>query len=169
MKYRIKQIIRVGLWLAVLALSFWLINKNFPASGRPVFKLDFTKNQAAISKLRPESRLALAGNYQIISGSPVYFNLRTIQLYPQARFEIIFQNRGRSLTGLAGKIGTGWNYEVKKPSAVLGLENNWQQAIFDFDLTRLYKIRNLMEFLVVSEGEADGKLIIKEIKVTLRQ
>ena len=162
---KILKVINIILLVVSVALLLWLLNQNFPFSGKFELKMNFDKAQPALLVLKPASRLEKTGGNVAVLGSPVYFNLRTIQYYRLARIEIIYQPAGRQITEIAGKTGPGWNYYSQKPYAQVALGDGWQQVIFDFDLSRLYKIRNLMEFLIVSAGE--GQSIIKEINITL--
>ncbi|MFA5022235.1 MAG: hypothetical protein WC508_04120 [Patescibacteria group bacterium] len=167
MKKKILKIIRILLIIVVLLFLLWLVDKNFPVTKPLSFEVNFNQDQAAISKLKPVSRLLKLGDNQVILGSPVYFNFRPIQFYRLARFEIVYQQNGRSLTEMGGKSGVGWSYNLEKPILISDVGNGWQKAIFDFDLTKLYRPRNFMEFIINSSGESNQTMAINQIKVTL--
>lgn len=164
---KILKIINAALILSALGLVLWLANLNFPRSGQIVITAALGKDLPAFTRLGPDVRLKMENGWQAVLENPVYFDLRSLPWFIRARVYLTYRENGRRLEGLGGQTGPGWQYEVKKPLAVSNLADGIKQAIFDFDLAKLYSPKNVRRFLIATEQTPGGELKIKELKIIL--
>lgn len=169
MKKLLLKIINILLILVAIGLGFWLVNKNFPATGQLEVNAILGQDKPAISGLGPPPRVKMVDGYQLILDSPVYFDLRVPRWWNQARIELIYQEVDRQLIELAGKVGPEWQYDPKKPVITIDLGDGFKQAIFEFDLNTLYQKKNIRRFLISTAGELRDEIKIKSIKVILNR
>src|SRR3989344_7585066 len=167
MEKKFLKIIKAVLIVAALGLVLWLANLNFPRSGQIVIQAEVGKESRAIPRLGPDVRLKLENGRPAVLENPVYFDLRALPWFIRARVYLVYQEDGRQLEGLGGQTGPGWQYEVKKPLAQADLQDGFKQAIFDFDLTKLYSQKNVKRFLIATSQAPGGELKIKELKIIL--
>lgn len=160
------KIINIFLILTAIGFGLWLVNQNFPLSGQIEINAIAAKDQPMLSRLGPEVRVRQEKDYQVILETPVYFDLRFLPWFKQARVQLVFQAVGSKLLGLGGQTGPEWGYDVKKPVLINDLGNGWQEAIFDFDLTKVYQQKNVRRFLI-STDPRQGELKIKSLKIIL--
>jgi hypothetical protein len=161
------KIIRIFFALVVTGGVLWLFNMNFPMSRQIEVNAVLGRDKPMISRLGPDPRLKIEDDYQIILENPVYFDLRSLSWFTQSRIEIVYQEWGRKLVGMAGKVGAEWQYLEIKPLMISDYGDGWQQAVFSFDMTKLYHERNIRRFIISTEGETGSQLKIKSIKVIL--
>ncbi|MFA6410187.1 MAG: hypothetical protein WCW26_01270 [Candidatus Buchananbacteria bacterium] len=166
---KILKIIRLILTLGLVALLFWLTNKNFAGGGNLVVQATFGKDKPMISQLGPESRLRTEADYQTVLDDQVYFDLRSMPWFSKIRVSMVFLPVSRSLDGLGAQTGPGWQYDVKKPLLVSDLGAGWQKAVFDFERDKVYHSKNVERFLILTKptNQTSGELKIKSIEVIL--
>lgn len=163
------KIINIFLVLVAIGFILWLLNKNVSYQGSFIIVMDFKKDQPMITRLGPGPRIKLENDYALILESPVYFDLRSLPWFKQAEVYLIFLEEGQKLEGIGGQVGEGWQYELQKPVVVID-EAGWQQAVFDFDLTKVYQQKNIRRFLIsIQQTEEGGKLKIKALKIVLKR
>ena len=163
------NLITIFLVSAAVGLGLWLVNKNFPASGFLEISAVLGQDRPAISRLGPDPRVKLENGVQAIIEGPVYFDLRAPRWFNQAHLEITYWPAGRTFKALGGKVADPWSYLIKEPLAVVAEENNWQTAIFEFDLNQLLSQKNVKRFVFDTQGETGQLLWLKSIKVILQR
>lgn len=164
------RIIYIVAIIPIMFLIIWLINQNFPRSGQKLISQNFFKDQPMISRFGPEGRIIIKNNLSVIVDHPVYFDLRTMPWFNQALIKIVYQSNGRELEGIAGQVGAGWQYDLKKPLLKKNLTNNFFEADFIFNLNALYNQKNIRRFLVATKKIGDqnsNELIIKSLDIIL--
>jgi hypothetical protein len=169
MEKRLK-ILQIALAIPVIILGLWLVNINFPKTGRIQLTQIPGQDTPAISRLGPEGRVKLEKDYQAVIDHPVYFDIRSLPWFNRARIKLTYQPNGRLLAGLAGQSGPGWQYSVSKPIAVKDAADGFKEAVFDFDLNQVWAQKNVRRFLLATQKEADnvqGELRIKSLQITL--
>ncbi len=147
------KIINLLLIVAAAGLGLWLLNMNFPANRQLEINMIAGKNQPMISRLGPDPRIRLEKDYQVILDSPVYFDVRALSWFQNAKIQVVYQEAGRKLDSLAGQNGPGWQYLEKKPYATFETDGGFRVALFEFDLAGLYQQKNIYRFLISSGGE----------------
>ena len=162
------KIISIFLILFAIGFGLWLVNKSFPRYGSLIVEPVLGEDQPMISRLGPDVRVRLEDGYQAILENPVYFDLRVMPWFTNARIYFIFKEAGLKLEGIGGKVGPDWQYEMQEPILAQDLEDGWQEAVFDFDLTKLYDQKNIKRFLISIQGE-EGELRIKPFKIILNR
>jgi len=169
MKKNLIELINMVLIFSAIGLILWLVNQNFPASGELQIKSALAKDLPMISKLGPEGRIKIKDNLTLVLDGPVYFDLRFLPWFKKARIFIQYQPKGRNLEGLGRQIGPGFSYEVQKALLISDFEDGFSQAVFDFDLTRVYQRKNITRFLIETKPSSQlaGELRIKELKIIL--
>lgn len=168
MRKNLLKIINILLVLLAVGFGLWLVNKSFPCYGSLIVEPVLGQDQPMISRLGPDVRMRLEDGYQAILENPVYFDLRAMPWFTNARIYFIFQEVGLKLEGIGGKVGPDWQYDMQEPILIQDLENGWQKAVFDFDLTKLYDQKNIKRFLISVQGE-EGELRIKSFKIILNR
>lgn len=164
------KIIKALLILTCVGLILWLINLNFPSSGEMEVNAVLGKDLPIISSLGPSERLKLETDHQAILDNQVYFNLRAMPWFKEAVIYMDYQEDGRKLDGIGGKVSRDWNYQIEKPMAVVDGGNEFLTAVFKFDLNKFYKPKNMTRFLIsTSEQREDGKLRVIALRVILKR
>ena len=163
------KIIAIVLVLLALGLGLWLVNQNVPYYGNLIVNLDLARDQPMISKLGPAVRTIIQNDYLAILESPVYFDLRSLPWFKTARIYLTFKSQGATLAGLAGQVGPAWQYHLLEPLVVMDLSDGWQKAVFDFDLRKLYRQKNVRRFLLSTSHQEDGQLLVKDLTIILEQ
>lgn len=167
MKKKWLKIINILLILGAIGLVILLVNKNVPYKGSIIVEMDFEKDQSMITRLGPEVRVKLEEDYASVLESPVYFDLRAMPWFNQAQVYIIFKEQGQKLEGIGPQVGPGWQYEVKTPLLV-SQDDDWQVAVFNFNLAEVYQQKNIKRFLISTTNDS-GELQIKTLKVILNR
>ncbi|MFA6254775.1 MAG: hypothetical protein WC675_01925 [Patescibacteria group bacterium] len=166
-----KKITFILLILASGGLLLWLVNTNIPSSGELVVEMKLGKDQTMITQLGPAVRVKLNADYQTVLESPVYFDLRSMPWFTKAQVRLVYQEAGLELTGLGGQTGPGWGYDPQKPLVISDLaesEEGFQEAVFTFDLTKIYQQKNVRRFLIATDPTGGGgELRIKSLKIIL--
>ncbi|MDX9893267.1 MAG: hypothetical protein RB292_02525 [Patescibacteria group bacterium] len=160
-------IIKILVILLPLGLGLWLINKNVPVYGDLVINADFQHAQGALSLIGPEIRTKYQDGVLAILESPVYFDLRSLPWFKAARIYLTFKSQGAALEGLAPQVGPGWQYQLIKPMVIMDLDDGWQKAVFEFNLTEIYQAKNVKRFLISTIPQTDGGLLIKDLTIIL--
>ncbi len=170
------KIINIFFILFSIGLLIWLINQNIPYYGNQIIKLDFTKDQPMVSRLGPEVRTKIVDGYLAVLESPVYFDLRSLPWFRTARIYFTFKNDGAQLEGVAPQVGPGWQYHLVEPLVTMDLEDDlpaneagWQKAVFDFKLDTVYQNKNVRRFLISTNHEDQGKLLVKDLTIILER
>ena len=163
------QTLNLLLILAAIGLGLWLVNQNFPAANQLAVAATLGEDTPMLSSLGPPPRLTLDYPHQLILDTPVYFDLRSLPWFTRARVELRYREEGRTLVGLAGKVGEPWQYAPVMPLLVTTDEDGWQRAIFDVDLTNLMRPKNVRRFLIETVGPAGRALRLKSLDVTLER
>jgi len=173
MKRRWLKIVSSFLILSAIALGLWLANKNIPYLGNLIVEMNFSHDQPMISRLGPEVRIKSEADCWLILESPVYFDLRTLPWFKEARIYLTFTNGSLELEGIGYQTGSAWQYEVKAPLTITPIDDNWQKAVFDFNLKDIYQQKNVRRFLISlkpvnqTNGGNEGGFKIKDLKVIL--
>ena len=167
MKKILLKFISYVLILGAILAGLILFNLNFPADNALVIAASLGEDRPAISQIGPPPRQKLENDDQLILDSPVYFDVRTLPWFKQARIELIYQEGERKLIELGGQVGPGWQYYLVKPVSVISLADGWQKATFYFDLQILLKPKNMTRFLISTSGQPQDQLKIKALTVTL--
>ena len=153
-----------------VALFIWTTYRNFPLVGELIIALP-TENQRQITRLGPEPRVRITSTNQAILESPVYFDIRVLPWFHTANIEMVFQENGQTLDGIALQSAAGWNYNLKKPDTIEALADGWSKATFIFNLAGGYQVRNVRRFLLStrhSDPSVRGEMLIQSLHVTLR-
>lgn len=164
--------IKIVLILAAIGLGLWLINQNYPSSGQLQIEAVLGKDSPMISRLGPAVRVKIEKDYARVLETPIYFDLRSLPWFKQAQLELIFSKQGLALEGIGGQTAKGWQYDVQKPILMTDLGAGWQQAVFNFDLTKIYQQKNIRRFIISTQptrGEGDSSLNIKSLKLILNR
>ena len=169
MKKRWLKIINILLILVVASLIMWLINQNVTCYGQTTVDMVLGQDTKIISQLGPPPRVKLIDDYQVILESPVYFDLRSMPWFNQARLYLIYEEAGAELEGIAGQVGSGWSYHLQEPLLVMDLEDGIKKAVFDFDLTQVYQQKNIRRFLISTKHEEGGEFRVKSLKIILER
>lgn len=139
MSKTILKIINILLILGVVGLGVWLIRQNIPPTGQMKIKAVAGQDKPMMTRLGPEPRVKIEGSEQTILASPVYFDLRSIHWFLQAKIILVYKEEGLKLEGIAGQTGAGWQYDVKQPNLVSKQDGGFKQAIFNFDLKTVFQ------------------------------
>jgi len=164
------NILKYLVFISVIILGLWLINLNFPINGQRHLSLNFFQDQPMTSKLGPGDRLKQKDDLALIIDHPVYFDLRVLPWFNQARITLIYQSNGRLLEGLGYQTGPGFSFSVIKPISVKEIDQNFSEALFIFDLNKVFTLRNVTRFLIASQIDSENienELIIKSLKINL--
>lgn len=123
LKYNQIKLIRTILWLALLVVVLFLIWEGLAPDGKKTYIYDFSSSNYFIGKLTPGERVnPIVNNEQVIIGDPVYFNLRTLRNFDQAKLTLKFKyqnNNGEKINQPpiieAGPLvdKTIWRYDLK--------------------------------------------------------
>lgn len=164
------KIITIFLILSAVGVGLLLVNKNLPSHDVLIVEAVLGQDQPMISKLGPEPRVKIENGYQAVFETPIYFDLRSLPWFRQAQVYLVFQEDGLELEGIGGQVGSGWQYEVKKPIVVTKLDGGWKKAVFEFDLNNIYQQKNIRRFLIsAKQNEDSGELRIKLLKIVLNR
>ena len=163
------HVLNLLLILAAIGLGLWLVNQNFPATNQLAVNATLGTDTPMLSSLGPPPRLTLDYPHQLILDTPVYFDLRSLPWFTRARVELRYREEGRTLVGLAGKVGEPWQYASFTPLLVTTDEDGWQRAIFDVDLTGLMHPKNVRRFLIETTGPVGRALRLKSLDITLER
>lgn len=142
---------------------------NFPFYGAAKIEAALGQDTPQISRLGPEVRLRnIESGQQIVEG-PVYFDVRIMPWYNQAKVIVIYQEiAGHALNGMGRHTGPEFSYEVTKPIAIFDHGDGYKRADFIFDLNGFYQEKNVYRFLVDTvKGQSGGAVEIKELKLFL--
>ena len=164
------KIINILLILGVISLIIWLVNLNFPYYDNLIVQLNPAKDQPMISRLGPEPRIKIEKDYYSILEGPVYFDLRSLPWFSQAKIYLIFKEEGLQFEGIGPQMGATWQYDVKKPYVVLDDADGFKKAVFNFALFDIYQQKNVRRFLISVipiNPESKGELKIKDLKIIL--
>jgi len=156
--------------LVTVGLLLWLANINIPYGGELIVEMKLGEDQPMITQLGPAVRVKSGAEYQTILETPVYFDLRSMPWFTQAQIRLVYQEAGLELAGLGGQTGPGWGYDLQKPLVFNDLvlaKEGWQEAIFNFDLTKIYQQKNIRRFLLATDPIGGGELKIKNLKIIL--
>ena len=168
-----KQPLFLTILLAGLAviLVFWLGLQNIPYLGVLTIEAKLGQSTPLISSLGPEVRTKLAGDYQAVLESPVYFEFRAMPWFNQAQILVVYETvGGHELLGLGRQTGPGFNYELQTATAVLNSDGQTKKAFFVFKLAEFYQKKNIYRVLLdtnLHQSQSGSELRIKEIKVLL--
>lgn len=163
------KILSVFLALTTSTVFACVTYKNFPVDGELTVTLP-TTNQRQITRLGPEPRIRITATNQAIVEGPVYFDIRVLPWFHTAKIEMVYQENGQALDGIALQSAAGWSYNLKKPDSVEVIADGWSKAIFNFDLAGGYQVRNVRRFLIgtqQTDSTARGELTIQSLRVHL--
>ncbi len=167
---RLYSLIKYLTLIFVVIFLLWLLNLNFPRSRVQTINLDFFRDQAATTKIGPGDRIKREGDLALIFDSPVYFDLRFMPWFNQARVILVYEPENRSLQGIGYQTGAGFSFSVIKPISEKMTVDNFYEAVFIFDLNKVYRQRNVARFLIetkLEDNDRTGNLKIKSLQVNL--
>lgn len=170
MGQRSYSLIRYTLLLSVAVFLLWLLNLNFPRNRVLPINLDFFYDQKITSKIGPGDRIKNQDDLASIIDSPVYFDLRFLPWFDQARLVLVYKSEGRILQGLGYQTGPGFSFSVLKPISEKIIVDNFYEAVFIVDLHKVYQKRNITRFLIETKPENQtqaGDLKIKSLQINL--
>ena len=166
---KIKLFYGILIFLSLLLLV-WLGFKNFPFGGQFQIDMKLNHDTSLITKLGPPPRVEMALDIEKIYESPVYFDVRILPWYKKAQVHLGYQEDGQNLEGMGGQTAAGFNYHVINPTVKQNLEDDWQEAVFDFNLSTVYQENNFYRFLISTTPEDDdirGEMRIRDLKIIL--
>jgi hypothetical protein len=105
---------KLFLWLSLAIFVAWLFWQNIIPNGRVVYLLSKDKTSDFIGQFEPASRLQVIDKQIKISGSLVYFTIRTPRPFDKLKLTINYQPENQDLieVGLL-RNEQKWNYEVR--------------------------------------------------------
>lgn len=98
---RVLLVIRAIIWIAPVILVGWVVSKNFVFSGNWNVTFDVTKGSPFIKNFASKESDRLIGTknqignqdfFQLITTSPLYFNVKAPRTFKKATFTVTYQN-----------------------------------------------------------------------------
>ena len=114
-----RYIFRFGLWSAIFLVAIWFVLAGVALTGQVAYETDFFEPHYHLSPLTPAERAFWVsdgqGQYYELRGEPVYFSLRTLRRFDQARLTLVLEDLDSASVVEAGVLydQTIWRYDMR--------------------------------------------------------
>ncbi len=172
----IVRLVKIFLILFFIALTVWLLWFDFVPGKNLVVNYDFCTTSPMLTEFSPGDRLwpvekTQEGCWQKMAKSPVYFDVRTPQVFKTAEVEIKYKNLGEEKFQIGPQIiKNEWQWFLVDilPTEQTG---EWQVVKINFNLENVYQGAPMMRWLVSAPNleQNQQSIVIGAIKIVFQK
>lgn len=172
----VMRLVKIFLILFFIILTFWLLWFDFVPGKSLAVNYDFCTTSRMLTEFSPGDRLwpvEKGGGecWQRMAKSPVYFDVRTPQVFKTAEVEIKYKNLGKEKFQIGPQIVKNeWQWVLVD---ILPTEQRgeWQVARINFDLSQVYQGAPMMRWLISAPTieQNQQNIVISTIKIVFKK